>query len=143
MNLTWITVTRAAVGMRKSKRQTMRRLHALNRQSGGRLLRPVDFRADGTPSKFEVCAEVLMEFESGRLAAAEDDLELINSRVDDLEMRLAAVRNSHLAHRRKTGRELEAINKRMAAHFAILRGFAELEGLDISGHVETRIRKSS
>src|SRR5690606_30311934 len=114
------------------------RLHALNRQSGGRLLRPVDFRADGTPSKFEVCAEVLLEFESGRLAETESELELINSRVDDLEIRLAAVRNSHLAHRRKTGRELEAINKRMAAHSAILRGFAELEGLDVSRHAETR-----
>jgi len=143
VTLTWITVTRAAMGMRKSKRQAMRRLHSLDQQSGGRLLRPVGFRADGTPSKFEVCAEVLMEFESGRLAAAEDDLALINSRVDELEMKLAAVRNSHLAHRRKTGRELEEIRKRMAAHSAILRGFAELEGLDISRHAETRIGKSS
>ncbi len=131
-----ISVGRAARAMGLSRRQALRRFHELNRRCDGRLLHPVGYRPDGRASKFEVDAEVLLELHRSPDVAREEVSEL-RSRVDDVEQRLVALRNSLLAHRRKTARELELQNRKIAALAKVQEGFAELVGLDVLGHSET------
>lgn len=132
-----ISVGRAAQVMGLSRRQALRRFHELNRRCDGRLLHPVGFRPDGRPSKFEVDAEVLLELHRGNPDAAREDANDLRSRVDDVEQRLVALRNSLLAHRRKTAKAFELQNRKISALAKVQEGFAELVGLDVLGHSET------
>lgn len=137
MTLTWVSVSQAAAGMGLSKRQAMRRLHAMNREHGGRLLRIVGRCPNGRPSKIEVCAEVLLEIEKGRLATAETEIRAVNMRIDSLEDRLLALRNSHRAHKRKVAKELELQKKRTAALAKVQEGIRDFLVLDELGRTET------
>src|SRR5690606_42062322 len=93
--------------------------------------------SDLRPSKFEVDAEVLLELHRGNPDAAREDANDLRSRVDDVEQRLVALRNSLLAHRRKTAKAFELQNRKISALAKVQEGFAELVGLDVLGHSET------
>jgi hypothetical protein len=110
---TWLTIPVVAKRAGMSRSQMWRRLRALNAQCAGALLRPVS--SSGRVGKWEVCEEVLHSLRVYSPETREEDVKAISGRVDELDLRLIALRGAHHGLRRRTEKELAAHKAQLEA----------------------------
>lgn len=106
---TWITVARAAELMGLSRHAALKRLRALDEDSGGQLLRRIS--STGKGGKFEVS----MGYLRGLLDREPEKQDVIVARLGTVEERLSALREVSLSYRRRTEKRIKALEARLAA----------------------------